>query len=125
MAWSTSNRRSRLPANWNTIRAQRLAMDGYRCQWIENGVQCTERATDVDHKKAMTDSSDLQDLQSLCRRHHSRKSSREGGKAAQARKRALKSEHRRLPESHPGYQYVGQPNPFPWMISTDPRSKNG
>lgn len=76
-----------------------LDRDGHRCTWTDDGVRCGERATDVDHiipaHKGGTDEPD--NLRSLCRWHHERKTAREANAAR------VKIEPRRRPrESHPG-----------------------
>jgi hypothetical protein len=96
MGWETSDRRASLPANWPTVRAQRLAIDGHRCTaTMRSGNRCRDRATDVDHAGG-PDDHDVAALRSLCSWHHDRKSSREGAAA-----RVQLSERRR-PEAHPG-----------------------
>lgn len=102
--WVGSNRRERLPADWQVIRRRVLARDGYRCCWVEQGVRCVERATDVDHVSP-GDNDDLTNLQALCGFHHGVKSGRDGGRAS-ARARAARESRglgsRRPPEGHPG-----------------------
>ena len=95
--WRSSDRASRLPADWPKIRRRILKRDGYACRWIENGLPYISRATDVDHVIPNDDDSD-QNLQSLCGYHHGIKSSREGGQAFAARQRR----RFRTPEKHPG-----------------------
>lgn len=99
MAWSTSNRRQRLPKDWPVRRASVLQRDGYRCVAVlVDGERCTESATDVDHIKPGDDHS-LTNLQALCRWHHARKSAREGHEA----RGAVRRPSRRRPEApHPG-----------------------
>ncbi len=102
MAWSTSNRKSTLPAGWETeTRPRILKRDNYRCTAIrtDTGKRCNERATDVDHitPHSLGGSNHDSNLTSLCGWHHSRKSSAEGGeaaaKAAARRKAAKKRRH--------------------------------
>ena len=95
MAWETSDRRSRLPADWPQRRVTVLRRDGYRCQMGYPG--CSIKATDVDHIVPGDDHS-LPNLRAACSNCHAKKSSREGN-TAQARIRALR---RRPPEPHPG-----------------------
>lgn len=95
--WEGSDRRQRLPSNWDSIRARILRRDSHRCTWIENSQRCAETATDVDHRKAGDDHSDS-NLRSLCGKHHRRKSAREGAAAANR----LRSLRYRKPERHPG-----------------------
>lgn len=97
MGWETSDRRSRLPADWHRIRARILRRDGYVCQATDSmGRLCLEPARDVDHIVPGDDHSET-NLQALCRWHHSRKSSEEGAAARQPR-----PSRRRAPEKHPG-----------------------
>ena len=102
MAWSTSNRRARLPSNWEALRKQVLERDHYRCQWIVNGKRCLAPATEVDHRKAMMDDNRPEALRSLCTTHHRRKSSQEGHEAKAAKKAEIHSKFRRREERHPG-----------------------
>lgn len=103
MGWETSNRRQRLPANWEALRAQRLKIDGYRCtERLPGDIRCPAPASDVDHVIAMTDDHRLEALQSLCRVHHARKSGREGGQAWAAIRGRMKAQRLRPAERHPG-----------------------
>lgn len=97
MPWDTSDRLSRLPSNWQTLRVRVLRRDSYRCQARDSlGILCGAPANQVDHIVAGDDHS-LDNLQALCRWHHDRKSSAEGHAARRPRpKRA------RDPEAHPG-----------------------
>lgn len=100
MPWSrdsVSARASRLPADWTARRVRVLRRDGYRCQARDStGARCGEPANQVDHILP-GDDHDLDNLQSLCRWHHARKSSAEG--AAARRPRVTRT---RAPEAHPG-----------------------
>jgi 5-methylcytosine-specific restriction endonuclease McrA len=100
MAWSTASqsaRASRLPADWSTRRVRVLRRDGYKCQARDSlGVMCGAPANQVDHIQH-GDNHELDNLQSLCRWHHARKSSAEGAAARRPRPR-----QRREPEPHPG-----------------------
>lgn len=98
--WEGSDRRSRLPADWPRIRARVLKRDGHRCTHHDNGIRCTERATDVDHVRRGDDHSE-HNLRSLCGSHHAVKSSREGAEARAAKRRAIDKRFRRV-EKHPG-----------------------
>lgn len=99
MTWDTSTRRSRLPRGWATIRKRILQRDRHRCQHPADqhpGLICAQPATDVDHKRR--DGGDHDDnLWSLCREHHKRKTSAEAAAA-----RAARPTTRRPPERHPG-----------------------
>ena len=87
MVWSAgaSARAARLPADWSTRRVRVLRRDSYRCQARDSlSVPCGELANQVDHVVA-GDNHNLENLESLCRWHHARKSSAEG-RAAQSRR---------------------------------------
>ena len=114
MAWSTSDRRSRLPANWLQLRAEVFATKGKRCYIVEDGYRCEREATEVDHVTP-SGSDDLSNLEPICSAHHRRKSSSEGWQAMnrkkrQARERAEKkfgwAEERPAP---------GRPHRHPWQ----------
>ncbi|UIW13484.1 HNH endonuclease [Arthrobacter phage Amyev] len=97
MAWDTSDRKARLPDDWTTRRVRVLRRDSYKCQARDSlGVLCGAPANQVDHIKP-GDDHDYDNLQSLCRWHHARKSSAEGAAARRPRPR-----QRREPEPHPG-----------------------
>lgn len=100
MAWSSSHRRAELPADWATVlRPRTLARDGYRCvALMRDGSRCPATATDVDHIGDRHDHSD-NNLQSLCRWHHGRKTAAESAAARRAKRRPLR---RRPEERHPG-----------------------
>lgn len=96
MAWSTSDRASRLPPNWETeIQPKILRRDNHRCKIRWAG--CQVQATEVDHK-VRGDNHDESNLQAACERCHARKSAKEGNEA----KARLKALRRRPPERHPG-----------------------
>lgn len=99
MAWSegASDRAPRLPSDWSTRRVRVLRRDGYRCMARDStGARCGQPANQVDHIVAGDDHS-LDNLQSLCRWHHARKSSAEGAAARRPRARQARD-----PEPHPG-----------------------
>jgi 5-methylcytosine-specific restriction endonuclease McrA len=96
MAWSSSDRRSRLPADWPRRRAAILRRDGWLCQIA--GDHCTRFATEVDHIQP-SDDHRLDNLQAVCGRCHAEKTAGEA-KAAQAVTRAR---GRRPAEPHPGW----------------------
>ncbi len=96
MPWDTSDRKSRLPDDWNTRRMRVLRRDGYRCQARDSlGYLCGQPANQCDHIVA-GDNHELDNLQALCRWHHARKSSQEGNAAHPRR-----PSQRRPPEKHP------------------------
>ncbi|ALJ22060.1 hypothetical protein AOA12_20060 [Microbacterium sp. No. 7] len=98
MAWSTSRRKSQLPPDWDTvIRPAILKRDRHRCQHIryDTGQKCGAYANQVDHvNQQRNHDHSPSNLQSLCEYHHRVKSSAEGGRAAQKRRRtATKRRH--------------------------------
>lgn len=99
MAWDGSDRKDRLPDNWESeIRPAVLTRCRGRCEaFLPSGARCPRRATDVDHK-IPGDDHRLHNLQGLCADHHAKKSSREG---LAARRGAPKA---RPAESHPGWR---------------------
>ncbi|AEJ92316.1 HNH endonuclease [Mycobacterium phage DroogsArmy] len=96
MTWNTSDRASRLPADWDLNYRQPVLRDAdYRCQLRLRG--CLGKATEADHIKPGDDHS-RDNLQAACSRCHGKKSSREGNDK-KARMRAA----RFMPqERHPG-----------------------
>jgi 5-methylcytosine-specific restriction enzyme A len=94
MSWNTSNRRSRLPADWFTvIRPHILARDPI-CKLRYHG--CTGKSTQVDHIRRGDDHS-YTNLQGVCAHCHAIKSAREGRQAQLTR-----SQRRKRPqERHP------------------------
>ncbi|UQN30668.1 hypothetical protein [Brachybacterium kimchii] len=100
--WRGSTRKATLPRDWSKIRAQRLAIDGFRCTHtrVDTGRRCVERATDVDHVGDRADHR-LSQLRSKCSWHHLEKSSREGGDAA-TKWAAIRAREQRAARKHPG-----------------------
>lgn len=100
--WQGSDRRSRLPADWESkIRPRILRRDGYRCTARDqDGERCPERATDVDHVRRGDIHEDW-NLTSLCAWHHGKKSAREGAIAAKVARAKNRKKYRRV-ENHPG-----------------------
>ena len=102
--WAGSDRRQRLPDDWEKRRARVLRRDGHRCTeqvTTNRGTErCPEKATDVDHVRPGDDHS-YGNLRSLCAWHHQRKSSREGAAAMAAKRRRIANRFRRV-ETHPG-----------------------
>ena len=98
MTWETSDRRSRLPADWPAIVGRvKLKAQG-RCQArLPSGKRCPRVGVDVDHVIPNDDHS-LRNLRLLCEHHHDKKSSREGFEARQA----FKQSKYRPREDHPG-----------------------
>jgi 5-methylcytosine-specific restriction protein A len=97
MAWATSKRRDELPSDWTTRRVRVLRRDSYKCQARDSlGVLCGAPANQVDHIEPGNDHS-YENLRSLCRWHHARKSYAEGAAARRPHPR-----QRREPERHSG-----------------------
>jgi 5-methylcytosine-specific restriction protein A len=96
MSWTTSPRRSQLPADWPAIRRRILQRDSHRCTWIDNNRRCPEPATDVDHIGNPSDHTD-NNLRSLCGWHHRRRTAMQG---VAARQQPITQ--RRPSERHPG-----------------------
>ncbi|AJD82421.1 HNH endonuclease [Mycobacterium phage Sheen] len=96
MTWNTSDRRARLPSDWEENYRQPVLRDAkYRCQIRLPG--CLGKATDVDHITPGDDHS-RRNLQAACDRCHLKKSSREGN----AKQRRMRAARFRPPERHPG-----------------------
>ncbi|UBI10035.1 HNH endonuclease [Corynebacterium coyleae] len=95
MAWSSSDRRKRLPKNWPSLRAKVLSRDKYRCQIRLSG--CAGIATDVDHI-ARGDNHSLDNLRAACSRCHKIKTQAE----AQEARRKKRAARFRPEERHPG-----------------------
>lgn len=104
-AWRGSTRKGRLPVDWPRLRKVVLERSDYHCEWVEDGRPCFTRATDVDHIVA-GDLNTLDNLQSLCRKHHLQKTGRE----ARAVQEKLKALARRPAEKQPGV-IDGPPTP--------------
>jgi len=99
--WQGSDRRDRLPPDWDRIRKRVLRRDGYRCTHRDQyGDRCATPATDVDHIRPGDDHSD-ENLRSLCAWHHRKKSSSEGA-AARARVQWRNKKRFSRDEGHPG-----------------------
>jgi hypothetical protein len=98
MPWEGSDRRERLPDNWEELRREVFRRCGRRCEWrLPSGARCPRRATDVDHRVPGEDHN-LRNLQGLCTEHHAAKSAQEGNRERwDRRQKGL-----RPPEEHPG-----------------------
>jgi 5-methylcytosine-specific restriction protein A len=98
MAWETSTRRTRLPADWKARRAAARRRAGGRCEGtLTDGTRCPNQGTDADHLIPGDDHSPA-NLRWLCRPCHIAKTTAE----AAARNRARAAARRRPPERHPG-----------------------
>lgn len=105
--WHTSDRKKRLPANWEALRRQVGKRDGWLCQWrFSDGTYCGLPGNQIDHI-IPSGSDDPSNLRCLCKAHHAIKSSSEGGRASQEELRALKARVRRKPEENAPRQFPG------------------
>ncbi len=91
MPWSSSDRRSRLPANWSTLVRTVKRRDEGVCQ------KCGRLGAEVDHI-VPGDNHDLSNLQLLCSRCHRIKTLAEARRA----RGGSRSDRRRKTEQHPG-----------------------
>lgn len=116
MVWNT-DRRARLPVNWDSIRRRVFAVKGDKCVWrIYDGTLCGKPANQVDHIKAGDDHS-ISNLQPLCQEHHARKSAREGYDAYRKAKAVARWKAERRfgwKEEHPG-KNPETPFKHPWQ----------
>ena len=97
MAWSTSDRRSRLPADWQAIRRRVQVRAHGRCQAQVHAPGCDGRGTECDHIQPGDDHS-LTNLQMLSHACHTAKTQAE----AAARNRRDAALRKRPAETHPG-----------------------
>lgn len=99
--WEGSDRRHRLPPDWDARRKRILRRDGYRCK-VKNAYseRCKEPAVDVDHIINNDDHSES-NLQAICEWHHDKKSGSEGARARAAAIRRTSKKFVRT-EAHPG-----------------------
>jgi 5-methylcytosine-specific restriction enzyme A len=97
MAWSSSDRRKRLPKDWPATRKRVLIRDRYQC------VKCGGPANQVDHI-VPSGSDDDDNLQSLCEEHHNQKSSAEGHAALRKLRAMVKGTPERPPGDIPKHQ---------------------
>ncbi len=98
MGWETSDRKSRLPADWPSRRRRVLIRDGYACQVrSDTGIKCGAPSNEVDHIVRGDDHRES-NLQAICRSHHAAKTTAE---AAEARREKF-IPRRRPAEKHPG-----------------------
>lgn len=94
MSWHTSNRKARLPRDWESrIRPHILKRDP-QCKLRYHG--CTGKSTQVDHIIPNDDHS-FKNLQGVCAHCHGIKSAREGRQAQLTRRQR----RFRSPEEHP------------------------
>ena len=96
--WSGSDRRDRLPVNWDELRSFVALRAGGRCEAVKSsGRRCPNAGTDCDHVQAGDDHA-LENLQWLCGWHHRAKTASEGHAAAAA----LRAKTKRPGRRHPG-----------------------
>jgi len=97
MAWSTSDRRHRLPKDWPTVKTQVKARAHGRCEATHHHPHCDGHGTEVDHINP-GDNHDLANLQLLSQLCHQVKTDSET-----AARNKLNAKLRRKPtEEHPG-----------------------
>jgi len=97
MAWETSDRKSRLPANWQAIRRQVKARARGRCEATHHARGCGGWGTDADHI-VPGDNHELNNLQWLSDACHRAKTATESATRNTARKEA----RTKPTEQHPG-----------------------
>src|SRR5699024_1979285 len=98
--WNNSNRRQRLPVDWERRRKRILKRDNWQCRHIcDDGTRCPELATEVDHIRPGDDHREP-NLRALCEWHHRQKSSREGSEARRALLAKMKAKYAST-EKHP------------------------
>ena len=105
MSWSTSDRKERLPANWDAIRARVKARAKGRCEAAQHVAGCPRTGSHCDHINHGDDHS-LTNLQWLSKPCHDAKTRVEAAEAHGITRAG------RLPtEDHPGKVGGGSPNP--------------
>lgn len=73
MAWESSDRRQRLPPDWQARVNAVWARDSGICRWrLPSGKRCPRKGRDVDHVINNDDHS-LPNLRLLCGHHHDKK----------------------------------------------------
>lgn len=97
MPWATSDRRDRLPADWEQRRQSVKRRAGGRCEKTTNGKRCPQPGTECDHRDRGDDHR-LSNLQWLCTDHHRAKTIAE----AQQARNAMRAARYRPAEKHPG-----------------------
>lgn len=102
MAWSTSDRRQRLPKNWADIRRQVQRRAHGLCEATTHARACDGTGTDADHIHA-GDNHALTNLQWLSGPCHRAKTATETA----ARNTTIAALKHRPPELHPGRKHHG------------------
>lgn len=96
--WGDSDRKERLPSNWDALVRFVKERAGGRCEWrLPSHKRCPRPGTDCDHKVAGDDHR-VENLQWLCPTHHGKKTAFEAHRA-KAKKKASRL---RPTEDHPG-----------------------
>jgi 5-methylcytosine-specific restriction enzyme A len=104
-----------LPPEWPSLRKAALQRDEYRCTWFPGGsvqgwdyaqsythpYRCTAVATDVDHIGNNNDHS-LHNLRSLCKQHHSSKTSSFAHRTMNERNKSQAQRNAGKGKKHPG-----------------------
>lgn len=99
--WANSDRRQRLPPDWDRIQRRILRNAKHACQVkLGPGRVCGRHATQVDHIRPGDDHSDS-NLRAICAECHGKKSSAEGNEAMRKRRSEISQRFRRT-ERHPG-----------------------
>lgn len=119
MAWGVhrTDRRETLPPDWPARRAMTFERDGYRCVHVreDTGTRCAETTNlECDHINDRGDHS-LENLRTLCRYHHAKRSGGQGGSAAAVRQRKKFRRPEETRKVSPG------PSLPPWMRRCDGR----
>ena len=97
MAWSTSDRRYRLPSNWTALKTHVKHRAGGKCEASHHDPRCDGTGHDADHI-ILGDDHSLENLQWLNVYCHRAKTARESA----ARNRANAALRKRPAEPHPG-----------------------
>lgn len=114
MAWGIhrTDRRETLPPDWPARRAKTFARDGYQCVHVREDTEqrCNETTNlECDHIGDRGNHS-LDNLRTLCRYHHAKRTGGQGGTAAAVRR---KSKFKRPTEEPPAPPSVKSLPP--WM----------
>jgi 5-methylcytosine-specific restriction protein A len=92
MAWESSDRASRLPADWKDRVRKVWDRAGKQCEWrLPSGKRCPRPGADVDHIRN-DDNHSLGNLRLLCRHHHDKKTQREAWVGKSKRKPSKRRE---------------------------------
>lgn len=102
MPWEGSTRKVTLPPDWEKRRDLVFQRDGNRCVIIKaDGRRCWDREfLECDHI-GDRDNHELSNLRTICKWHHQKRSSMQGGTASAVAKQNRPT-LKRPPEAHPG-----------------------